>query len=606
MNLVKFYCTIVIILFLCQKSWAQADYEGIPLKNIEESFKMLADYENGKLTSAEYKVTNTKAVGIGLLDPIVLHLQSATKYKDCIYWIHSEFKGTRSFMVVAQRKDGKYNVKKVKLPRFMNSSCGDGNEVNHPSNMQLIGKFLMISIEAEYNPLSSSYRDRHHMFIFYDLSDPYNPVRLPTRIEDCSSNTYGGGIAYHPILERYFVVTSGGKVYKSNAYKLGDSKLAFEKIGNLSSTSGIKVSAGNNLLAQEDGNLYSVAFNGNDSHNDNRLHLRKVINAEGEIEMGNKITYNLGKRNGTHFRWGASMVVHSPESFTIMANERELHSGGFSDYSRIREWPVDPALPYPGRTYRIRPKCKAAEDFSLQVWAGSSSNGKNIQMQSKYEDWEYWKVVRSSDKQGYLLKNAHTGRFISVKDKSTKNYATVHQWKDDNKNDDNNTLRFEPLGNGFFVLRFRHSNRALAIQGSCSDIARQTNVRQEEYRGWNDMKWEFVRENMSSRSALLSGKEANVEENEFSLESGLSISPNPSSSEMLISYVIEKDVLATIKILDINGKLLFETQQEAWAGQENHFHWKGQKNNGNPLPKGIYLCLVQAGNERFMKRIVRY
>ena len=138
-------------------------------------------------------------------------------------------------------------------------------------------------------------------------------------------------------------------MYRSNDYRLGDSDLSFEEIGNLPNTSGIKASAGNNLFAQEDGNLYSVAFDGDDSHSDNLLHLRKVINAQGEIEMGDIITYDLGKREGTHFRYGGNMIVHSREAFTVMANERELHSGGFSDYSRIREWPVDPALPYSGK-----------------------------------------------------------------------------------------------------------------------------------------------------------------------------------------------------------------------------------------------------------------
>ncbi|MTI31724.1 RICIN domain-containing protein, partial [Xanthovirga aplysinae] len=581
---------------------------GVPLKNVEGSFEMLSDYESGELISAEYKVTETKDVSIGLFDPIELHLQSVTKYKDCIYWIHSEYEGTKPFMVIAQRTGGKYNVKKFNLPRFMDSSCSDGNEVNHPSNMQLIGKFLMISIEAEYNPLDFiNDRDSHHMFVFYDLSDPYNPVLLDTRIEYCESNTFGGGIAYHPIQERYYVVTTGKKVYRSNQYLLGDSELEFEEIGELSSNSGIKTSAGNNLIAQEDGSIYSVAFEGDDG-DDNKVFLRRVINPEGEIELGDKITYNLGAKDETHFRWGGSLVVHGEDSFTIIANERELHSGGFSDYSRIREWPVDPALPYPGKTYRVRPKCSAAEDFSLQVWSGNSGDGENVQMQSKYEDWEYWKVVPTDDNEGYLLKNAHTGKYISIEGKSTSNNANVHQWKDGNKNDDNNTLRFEPLGNGFFVLRFRHSNRVLAIQGSCGDIARQTNVRQEEYKGYNDHKWEFIDESVSS--STLSSK-VSLLDNKYNEESkvsdlSLKLVPNPSSSNTLITYLTAKNQLAIIQIMNLDGSVVFETQQLSGQEGEQKLDWLGVDNRGNLLPKGIYICRLQVGEQISVERIVRF
>ena len=227
-------------------------------------------------------------------------------------------------------------------------------------------------------------------------------------------------------------------------------------------------------------------------------------------------------------------------------------------------------------------------------------------MQSKYEAWEYWKVIPSSDNEGYLLKNAYTGKYISVEDKSTRNYGNIHQWQDDNTNDDNNTIRFEPLGDGFFVIRFRHSNRALAIQGSCSSIVRQTNVRQEEYRGWDDMKWEFIEKerSISTNSPFVKAQEI-LGDSKLSFQTGLSLSPNPSSSEMLISYSVKKEASVTIKIMDLNGRILFYAKQKARIGQENQFLWQGRGFQGKLLPKGIYLCRIEVGGDVYIKRIVR-
>jgi len=88
-----------------------------------------------------------------------------------------------------------------------------------------------------------------------------------------------------------------------------------------------------------------------------------------------------------------------------------------------------------------------------------------------------------------------------------------------------------------------------------------------------------------------------------SLNTSLTVFPNPISNSSTISFTLSQSQKVSIKIYDVNGRLLktlANTQFEAGAHQ---LVWNAKNEKGNAVPSGIYFLRIGAGNYSETKKL---
>jgi Zn-dependent metalloprotease len=86
---------------------------------------------------------------------------------------------------------------------------------------------------------------------------------------------------------------------------------------------------------------------------------------------------------------------------------------------------------------------------------------------------------------------------------------------------------------------------------------------------------------------------------------GLTVTPNPFSDRLLISYVLPRPDHITIEIRDITGKLLYHSDREASGKETVEIIWSGMPDNPRAASGGIYLLTLRTGTRVFVKKIVK-
>jgi flagellar hook capping protein FlgD len=85
----------------------------------------------------------------------------------------------------------------------------------------------------------------------------------------------------------------------------------------------------------------------------------------------------------------------------------------------------------------------------------------------------------------------------------------------------------------------------------------------------------------------------------------LPVIPNPSSSEMRLSFVTPASVSARIAVFAPNGRLV----RELWNGPADagsHVAvWDGADQHGTAVGAGVYFYVASIGAERFSGKLVR-
>ncbi|RLE06430.1 MAG: hypothetical protein DRJ13_00180 [Bacteroidetes bacterium] len=85
----------------------------------------------------------------------------------------------------------------------------------------------------------------------------------------------------------------------------------------------------------------------------------------------------------------------------------------------------------------------------------------------------------------------------------------------------------------------------------------------------------------------------------------LSVSPNPFSEQLLISYALPRPDYITIEIRDITGKLLYQLTREASGKETVEIIWSSLPNKSHAASGGIYLLSLRTSTQVLVKKIVK-
>jgi hypothetical protein len=87
-------------------------------------------------------------------------------------------------------------------------------------------------------------------------------------------------------------------------------------------------------------------------------------------------------------------------------------------------------------------------------------------------------------------------------------------------------------------------------------------------------------------------------------ENDLVIFPNPAREDITIAYTISSAGKVNIELLDPNGKLIRQLEQQQSQAGKYTVNWDGKDANGNILSTGTYICQVYSGGNMSTQKIV--
>jgi len=85
----------------------------------------------------------------------------------------------------------------------------------------------------------------------------------------------------------------------------------------------------------------------------------------------------------------------------------------------------------------------------------------------------------------------------------------------------------------------------------------------------------------------------------------LSVSPNPFSDRLLISYALPNPDQVSIEIRDITGKLLYQSTREASGSETVEIIWSSIPDNRSTASSGIYLLSLRTSTQVLVKKLVK-
>jgi hypothetical protein len=226
-----------------------------------------------------------------------------------------------------------------------------GTTFPHCGGIQASGKILAVAAESRYGGggpgpthvvtgmLSQTHQGSGSEALFFDLSDPAKPVRLPVTIPRPNQNAGAAGIAYHPQHGcHYVVVYDKGAVdlYKSNGMSLRSPDCQFSQVANFKAPGAS--GGGTNLLVEDTGRLYLIGMT-QDKEDYGVLTLGEIKNPGHAPEFEKVLVKKLSKSEGSMdagFRWGGGIVVRNSQEIDILAAQRTLCH--LANPTRVKVW----------------------------------------------------------------------------------------------------------------------------------------------------------------------------------------------------------------------------------------------------------------------------
>jgi len=80
--------------------------------------------------------------------------------------------------------------------------------------------------------------------------------------------------------------------------------------------------------------------------------------------------------------------------------------------------------------------------------------------------------------------------------------------------------------------------------------------------------------------------------------------PNPFNSSTTLNYQIEKDEIVDLTIYNVAGQKIATIVHERQTAGSYHIIWKAVDLNGQTVPSGVYLVILQTETERIMQRVL--
>ena len=85
----------------------------------------------------------------------------------------------------------------------------------------------------------------------------------------------------------------------------------------------------------------------------------------------------------------------------------------------------------------------------------------------------------------------------------------------------------------------------------------------------------------------------------------LTIFPNPFSTQTGISFSLAENQPVKLTIYDQTGRMVFDLSIPGLSAPNPTISWDGKDQSGNILPNGMYLIHLQAGNHKYLQKLIK-
>ena len=203
----------------------------------------------------------------------------------------------------------------------------------HAGGIQIIGDILAVGIEDNVKKDKSK-------ILFFDLTNPFKPNKLQTEIlrSGLVKRSTAGAVGIVKLASHHLVAvgtwnSASVDFYISNGRSINSQYCTFKPISSWDNKSADKSDwiddnwasyQGINLLQERNGNIYLIGF-GRNTNGEDWMDLYFVnLNSKPD-----RILRKIGKKhvyceNGTSFRWGGGVSMHSSEGLFAYAIERKI------------------------------------------------------------------------------------------------------------------------------------------------------------------------------------------------------------------------------------------------------------------------------------------
>ncbi len=82
------------------------------------------------------------------------------------------------------------------------------------------------------------------------------------------------------------------------------------------------------------------------------------------------------------------------------------------------------------------------------------------------------------------------------------------------------------------------------------------------------------------------------------------IFPNPVLDHAFITFNLERDAYVSVRILDVNGKIIREITDKAFQQGQHTMVWDAADNSGATVKSGFYFCTIQAGDISLTRKLI--
>jgi len=79
--------------------------------------------------------------------------------------------------------------------------------------------------------------------------------------------------------------------------------------------------------------------------------------------------------------------------------------------------------------------------------------------------------------------------------------------------------------------------------------------------------------------------------------------PNPFNPGTTISYLVPDEVLTSLVIYDMRGRIIATLVEDIQPGGVQALTWAGKSDNGQSVPTGIYFARLQAGGDTQVRKL---
>ncbi|WP_370089644.1 hypothetical protein [Ekhidna sp.] len=237
------------------------------------------------------------------------HAQAIGQYKEYIYVAFSDGNLGKGGVTVGSKEPvGKLWIYNTKTKQSQLKELEKGYP--HPCGIQVTGKYLTITTEAEYGVSQAALgtkREERSLIQIFDLGKDPNATVEVARIAQDKTNSGGAGLAYSPQMKCWYMLAdqdnANGKVV---VYKTANENINSWQKEPIAQYRRYGSGAGLNLVTASDNSIWGLYFESNEYEDhslsnydiaEDKVRLFKVINADGTPVQKRDVfmqTVNLG------------------------------------------------------------------------------------------------------------------------------------------------------------------------------------------------------------------------------------------------------------------------------------------------------------------------